>query len=431
MTNSHKPTSKCFSGILRRFQCTGSLPTYPSDHIIESDTIRFHFPGKESKTVAKTTQAPSTPSPGIVARLMGLDTLPDINWVPRETTLDSILRSRSVNFVDYLPEFNLTQAQHRQVRTSVSFREVPTFLHQQNQDCYVLCFEKAVAKNNDMRVNEGKSKKSSEEVKLKKSDGSRNKENISERVPVKKKSEAKENKKKACKGMDKRKSTSVSTESSSKVGNVLAHAPKKDVCRKPPATLKARDQANPINRKQVSVGSNFTKKKKKQQASKKEVPECNTENSSPISFFEFLTHLEAPISEETRLMGLNRRAKSSSKICNCDYPSPNIVSTLNADDDHELGTINNKAEKSVKIQEIEEYYTQLLCEICRLTEEDMKESNWVTPKVLKFEDFEEICMEFGQQILELLVKQVVDELEGFQTDEEIVFVILEKKNLVS
>lgn len=55
------------------------------------------------------------------------------------------------------------------------------------------------------------------------------------------------------------------------------------------------------------------------------------------------------------------------------------------------------------------YYTRMVQEICMLTEEDVKE-NWIHGMVLKFEDFEEICQQFGQEILEVLLKQVVDEL---------------------
>lgn len=53
-------------------------------------------------------------------------------------------------------------------------------------------------------------------------------------------------------------------------------------------------------------------------------------------------------------------------------------------------------------------YKKMVEEICMLTEESVSE-NWIYGMELKFENFEEICHEFGQEILELLLKQLVDE----------------------
>lgn len=145
MTNSQNETSKCLSGILRGLLCTGSLPTHPSDSIsAEPNTTTNRFkknnttnnPEKDSKNELIKPQVP--PTPGIVARLMGLETLPDFNWSQNRTTLDSILRSRSVNSVTYLPQFDLTQFNHRRVRTSVSFREENTTLFQQRENDFVV-----------------------------------------------------------------------------------------------------------------------------------------------------------------------------------------------------------------------------------------------------------------------------------------------------
>ncbi|CAL5350517.1 unnamed protein product [Camellia sinensis] len=63
---------KCFSGILRCPICIGSLPTQPSDpttDIPTTTTTTFENPKRNFKTQVKT--------PGVVARLMGLDSLPD------------------------------------------------------------------------------------------------------------------------------------------------------------------------------------------------------------------------------------------------------------------------------------------------------------------------------------------------------------------
>ncbi|XP_059668003.1 uncharacterized protein LOC132313308 [Cornus florida] len=392
MSSSEDATSKCFSGVLRRLLCTGSLPTYPSDQIPESDPTNFNFPEKDSITVAKA-QVQAQATPGIVARLMGLDSLPAI---PKQRSLESILRSRSVNYTGHMPEFDPTQAAlHRRVRTSVSFRETPTFINQQSPDFFVLCFEKALCKANEKRVKEKNLDKGIQETKLKKAERSRNRDNTREKaLSMKERNADRNNKnKKVCKEiMDEKKR--VSGETSSEVSNVLPH--KKDGCRKPASTLKPKSPANPIKPDEALIESSFTKKKKNQNVAQKVKPQCcNSLNSSPIP----------------GLMNLNSRANSSSTITNCVYPSPKICHALNTDEDQELRVSSHQDDKAVKSEETE-CYTEMLVQICRLAEENMEDSNWVSQGVFNFEDFEEICIGFEHQIFELLLNQVADELVG-------------------
>ncbi|GMP58346.1 hypothetical protein CsSME_00022047 [Camellia sinensis var. sinensis] len=68
MIESRNSTSKWYSGILRRLLCTNSLPTHLFD-LIKDPATTFENPKKDFKTQVKT--------PGVVARLMGLDSLPD------------------------------------------------------------------------------------------------------------------------------------------------------------------------------------------------------------------------------------------------------------------------------------------------------------------------------------------------------------------
>ncbi|CAL5422004.1 unnamed protein product [Camellia sinensis] len=71
MANSQNSKFKCFSGILRCVLYIGSLPTQPSDPTtdIPTTTTTFENPKQNFKTQVKT--------PGVVARLVGLDSLPD------------------------------------------------------------------------------------------------------------------------------------------------------------------------------------------------------------------------------------------------------------------------------------------------------------------------------------------------------------------
>ncbi|KAK9057819.1 hypothetical protein SSX86_022657 [Deinandra increscens subsp. villosa] len=104
MTNSQKHA--CFSSLLRRVLCAGGLPTHPSS---ETDSP------KEDESANKSSSPTATP-PGIVARLMGLDSFPNS---PKPTTMQ---KSRSLGS---LHDFLITKPPlyHRRV---VSFREVPT-----------------------------------------------------------------------------------------------------------------------------------------------------------------------------------------------------------------------------------------------------------------------------------------------------------------
>lgn len=406
MANSPSDTgfTKCFSGAVRRLLCTGSLPTHPSDQIPELSTDELKNPCKDSVGEAKVEVGAS---PGIVARLMGLDSLPERSWVPRAAALNSITRSMSLNFMDYFPEVDPAQGgQHRRVRTSVSFREVPTSLHQQNHDCFVLFLEN-VGEAGEMGPHMRKSEMRFPELKQKKEERSKSKDNSKEKALVKKR-ESGENSKRACKGKNEPKR--VSGKLSSKLGtcygvedsgSVLLQK-KKDV----PATSKVK---SPV--REASVGSKFTKKKDKGQRGVNKVePECDSENSSPVSVLDhygFPVHHPTPSAGHSRKMG-SKRKKSSSKLANWDYPAPNLIRISNTED-QEQRAIKKKENKQSK----KDYYTEIFSKVCKLTEEEMKESKWEAKEASKTEYFEEICTEFEQQILNLLLHQVVNELKEF------------------
>ncbi|KAK4860527.1 hypothetical protein QYF36_025629 [Acer negundo] len=57
---------------------------------------------------------------GVVARLMGLDSLPETNWIPTGKSPNSVTRSRSVNFMDYLLKFDpdLKQKKNKKKNTT-------------------------------------------------------------------------------------------------------------------------------------------------------------------------------------------------------------------------------------------------------------------------------------------------------------------------
>lgn len=356
-------SAKCFSGIFQRLLCGGSLPTHPSDQFKEPNRTTFDhtsqkLPFKVEANISSNKVAAN--SPGIVARLMGLDSLPEV----AKTNFGSFSRSRSVNSLDYLMQFNLTeQFHHRRVRTSVSFREIPNSDQEFKSEFLVFCF-------NDEEEKQGFSnarRKSNQEMKPKKvSDGSR-------------KNVQKKGQKKV--GFAKSSSNMSNAEQKKEVSgkhNRIANKVKKQV--------KFEDYPT-----KMSVESKVEKKKKgksKCVVSTKIQP-LYSAGSSPIHLQQAAT--PAVNEEEMQL----KSRKSPARVTDLEY------------------AITSKVEKQKEISKETDYYIKVLGEICRLTEEELNESDWIatrTGESFKVEDFEELCRQFGQEVLELLVDQVVHEL---------------------
>ncbi|GKA55193.1 3',5'-cyclic-nucleotide phosphodiesterase [Tanacetum coccineum] len=118
MTISHDSSkTSCFSSILRRVICSNGIPTHPSSDIDNPNVvqIKLHPPSPP---------APAPAPANIVARLMGLDSLPNSPHSSK-VSLGSLMRkSRSVGSLDFIPNFDITkQPHHRRLRTSLSYRE--------------------------------------------------------------------------------------------------------------------------------------------------------------------------------------------------------------------------------------------------------------------------------------------------------------------
>ncbi|MCE0480812.1 hypothetical protein HAX54_037943 [Datura stramonium] len=257
-------SAKCFSGIFQRLLCGGSLPTHPSDQFKKPNrtTLFDHsstkLPFKAEANISSNKVADSS-SPGIVAKLMGLDSLPEGD---QKTNVGSFSRSRSVNSLDYLIQFNLTeQFHHRRVRTSVSFREIPNFDQEFKSEFFVFRF-------NDEQEKQGFS------TTIRKS----NKVGNQEMMP-----------KKAADGSRKKGQKKVGfAKSSSSPSNMSIAGQKKDVCGKQnriPNKVKKQVKFEDYPTK-MSVESKVQKKKKKSKSkcvvSTKIQPLFNSADSSPI-----------------------------------------------------------------------------------------------------------------------------------------------------
>ncbi|KAK2656576.1 hypothetical protein Ddye_009628 [Dipteronia dyeriana] len=399
MSGTQNAESGCFSSILRRILCQGSLQTHPSDQIPEIiDRAEYVEPKKKEPVIQAKIQ--TLGSPGVVAKLMGLDSLPEPNWVPTGKSPDSVTRSRSVNFMDYLLKFDLSQAahQHRRVRTSVSFREVPTSkLHQQNNDnLFVMYLDGVNEKKNHMG---SKGKKSGVEIGDLKQKKNKIK-NTTERLVVKKEISPEKRSKRVSKFIDEPRRVSVKKHSK--------------INRESGANSKKRSPVKPIIH-QTQVLCRRTKATEK--IKELEAADCSSENSSPVSVLDVsdfsIYDDDTTFSEkDSRYIDLNSKWKSSTNVMDSDYPSTCILSN---NDNIEPSLMKKKDYKSMD-SENTDYYLELVTKLCRFTEEAIMQSNWVPKKVLNFEDSEEICMEIGEQILATLLQQVVEELGGFNVE---------------
>ncbi|KAK9159091.1 hypothetical protein Scep_005665 [Stephania cephalantha] len=151
LCNSH--TNGCLSGVLRRLLCARSLRTHPFDCIKDANEVGSGAQKKNLNFITEENVKSGSMTPGLVARLMGLESMPDSSSAPRRVP-DSIGRSRSANSADYWSEFDPTQGQQRRVK---SFREAPTFLQSENDEFLVLSFEKT-EESEGFRSNERRKK---------------------------------------------------------------------------------------------------------------------------------------------------------------------------------------------------------------------------------------------------------------------------------
>ncbi|KAL7598645.1 hypothetical protein Lser_V15G25798 [Lactuca serriola] len=300
MTNSKDDTpTTCFSSILRRLLCTGGLPTHPS-----SDTDN---PEGSTRLLSRTDLSikhqPSSPTrstipAGIVARLMGLDSIPKS---PHTTVMR---KSRSVGSVDFLPNFEiLKQHHHHRARTSVSFREVPTFLRASHNHVY--------GKVDPVRKSE---------MGL---------------FPIEERSQNLNKKKKV---QSQKQNLKIKSEESVSCGQGKCRIRKKEVL-------------NAAKKKVIDDG--FPEEQKK------------------------------------------KNCKSRKRTYN--HPLP------------KMGKHDRKAKKKVMLKRkeseySEEYCIKVLMEVCRLTRDETNGSVWVV------NNLQDISYEIGQEILQVLVYEMIDEL---------------------
>ncbi|KAJ4834254.1 hypothetical protein Tsubulata_019616 [Turnera subulata] len=416
MTNSHSSAnSGCFSGVLRLILCKGSLQTHPSDQITELTTTTTEFDQEKKdhhdlKVVNEAKVQAVQATPGVVARLMGLESLPDTtNWVPNGRNPDAVTRSRSVNFIDYLLELDLAQAQHRRVRTSVSFREVPAVLDKQNHDFLVVYLDDddESKTNRSIRSRVRKSDQPSCRNEGKCCSESKNEDS-------KQKGEARKEKVRQQK-KDERRRVSSSNKQFSRLrsckGAQVSPSPFDSPQRKNVSGRKSgessRGRLSHVKQEEALVESKFMKKMKSRRAIKDAESDCSSEVSSPLSV---LSHSDISLLDEYLLHDdyTKSMAKSLTKTTNLGCPASHPRSILTLDDLERKGIKKN--DSAAFGSRDHEFYTELGRTLYQLTEEDIKESNWVAMDAFRFKCSEDISAVCEHQILDLLLGQMVEEL---------------------
>lgn len=412
MCNSKSATAGCLAGVLRRLLCSGSHPTHPSDHIRDSGSVVF---GKD-ENLRPGEKMEGVGTPGIVARLMGLDAKQEINLVCDKIKCNSIVRSRSMNSADCRSNSEAKQGRHRRVKSSSSFRETPVFFEMEN-DYLLLSFENE-DENKELRQKERKCELGSGELGQRSTERRRNKISRRRRASEKKGGEDFDGRK----NVPTRKENTDTNQPSQIVRNngKVKEFPEQDG---------------------ANLGDN-----KSDSPTKKEEQESGSENSSPVSVIDFgecVNDPELPASglfpqfifslryyyhkihlrnslylspskiyvteENLRSDGSNSKRKLSAELANYKHPSSQYAS-CSIGDGGEAKKIEGEGTGSGQKARQGRKFLGLWGEICQLAGAELMESNWLYKEIKKHEEFEDLGADFGLQILDGLLQELVDHL---------------------
>lgn len=282
--NSKRATSGCIRGVLRRFLCFNSLPTHPSDHLKEASN---EYDYKNCTNGMENADASATP--GLVARLMGLDSMPMKDFGNLQMSLNSVRRCRSM---DFGREIELKQGKGRHVKGTLSFRDAPAYLELENEEFFILSFEGgdeskelgSKTRKSDLGLSEKKPRRT--ENKRRQSVQENNKEN-QENIEVSDKKQLQ--------------SRMVTHRNSKDPSKVLC--PIKNYHENSQSLEVVKLINKPAFNKETPDRGRLRKKKKKENCSpvKKIETESDSENSSPVSVLDFA---EFPIEFEVPTSGL-------------------------------------------------------------------------------------------------------------------------------
>ncbi|KAI4318196.1 hypothetical protein L6164_025993 [Bauhinia variegata] len=410
MCSSKSATAGCLSAILRRILCSGGLPTHPSDQIREfdsaaSDRDKKFKAQKKVEDAAATVNACSN-TPGIVARLMGLDSMVE-RETPSSSSASSLSRSRSMNSVDYLGESNSIRGLHRRVKSTLSFREVPPFVELENENFFILSFEN-VRESKEFRSKGKKTEMSSSGLKQKRMERQKMKEHSRENVSQEKILNEKEKlRRRVCEKSPRNVPGNVSKlrEITNTVSRFRISSENKYFNSE---AGKLSPSSKSIKHKEILNGEKLKSRKKKEKkktscsTKKKTELDCNLQESSPVSVLDFERKAHE---SDSCVPGLSSRRKLSAELEN--EQKSLLLSDGNLEKKKYDGS-NSKRKENNNAQE----YIEIWSEVLRLVEDDLVGSKGIEARVWKQGDSLNLSADFESEILDHLLDEFIDQLVG-------------------
>ncbi|KAK1394306.1 VARLMGL domain-containing protein [Heracleum sosnowskyi] len=391
LCHSKPATSGRIRGILRCFLCFNSLQTHPSDLFKEEAPTGTAIACQSREDMkSNIDSAMASPAPGLVARLMGLDSMPMLNC----SNLNSVGRTRSM---DSLRDVELVQGKHRKVKSTLSFRDAPAFLELENEEFFILSFEKG-GKNKKLGSRPRKSDLSHLALRTK---GSENKNGDKKRRG--------QNVQETNKAWDK------------KLHGVLGHNNSKDtrtvLCpAKKNSEIVKQQNKKPVSNKKTRERGKLRKTKKKEQNGcplKNIETESDSENASPVSvldFSELTTEVEAPYSvHNVRLPVSNSKRTVVEELKSCNSFSSITDRIVHGLEAKRIGDIC--AGIWTRSYRHSQNYAEMWGEVCKFAERDLRQSKWLCKRLPdEIEEFDEIAAIFELEILDELLQELLDQV---------------------
>ncbi|KAJ1695571.1 hypothetical protein LUZ63_012269 [Rhynchospora breviuscula] len=336
---SRQPTFGCASAILRHFL---------RRHKISIDE-------NYTEVVELSTNEMNAQSPNIVARLMGLDSMP---ISPHSSCLNSVGRSRSTNSVESWPGILTERSNASSVNSLVSFHEKPIYLREENDEFLVLSF--TPDENEESLSNWGKCR-------------------LSTAVDRKKRRILRKQNREKC---------------------VSGRCEKKENCRKLQRDQKEESMTKHGNNGELPLILDLEKLKVIQ---RKVETECLSQNSSPVSVLDLPeTNDEYPTEPNSPNSGATPQAKKQSSRRKLSSNFENLEGSFSS--------------SNFQVKEVSNLQTNCRITSCDSTvvkyyvEEDLKNSVWVEREIMKAVHAEEIAIEIGMKILDLLLSEATAEI---------------------
>ncbi|GFS39265.1 hypothetical protein Acr_00g0061990 [Actinidia rufa] len=357
-------TASCLDGLLRRLLCYNSFPTHPSDQIKDLDLNSLDF--DKFGCLETEERIGDVANPGIVARLMGLESIPriGIDFANTQMARKSIERSQSMNYDSWREKEAVQGQQHRRAKTALSFRELPAFL--ENEEFFILSFEN-LGKNKEFGSRGSRSEMGSAKLKRRKAERCRRKaeeekEKLSPNKVV--------SNEKLIGRINHKLSQEVANDSETQDLSDVPH-PTNNCNRNSHSTREAAEELRPMNRK------NEGKQRKEKEESVFTAKKDETETE-----------------EDTRLTSSSSRRKLSAEL-------------ENFSDIQRKNNFEGKCQGSRKKIFQRENYEEACGKICKMVEGEMMESNWAYREWWKLEDIGAV---FEQQIVEELMNEFAEQL---------------------